>query len=83
MRKKLLLIFILILGILIPVNAKEDNFIANENVDSKVIIMTMLKQLSVVISIILGKIIFKEKNIIKKLIYSLLIIGGIGIMFIF
>ena len=58
-------------------------FKANENLDSKVIIMTMLKQLSVVISIILGKIIFKEKNIIKKLLYSLLIIGGIGIMFIF
>lgn len=57
-------------------------FIANENVDSQVIIMTMLKQLSVVISIILGKIVFKEKNIIKKLLYSMLIIGGIGIMFI-
>ena len=35
MRKKLLLIFILILGILIPVNAKEDNFIANDNVKLK------------------------------------------------
>ena len=57
-------------------------FIANENVDSQVIIMTMLKQLSVIISIILGKIIFKEKEITKKLLYSMLIIGGIGIMFI-
>lgn len=57
-------------------------FKANENVDSKVIIMTMLKQLSVIISIILGKIVFKEKDIIKKLLYSLLIIVGIGIMFI-
>ena len=57
-------------------------FIANKNVDSKVIIMTMLKQLSVIISIILGKILFKEKNIIKKLLYSILIILGIGIMLI-
>ena len=57
-------------------------FIANENVDSQVIIMTMLKQLSVIMSIILGKIIFKEKEITKKLLYSMLIIGGIGIMFI-
>ena len=57
-------------------------FISNENVDSQVIIMTMLKQLSVIMSIILGKIIFKEKEITKKLLYSMLIIGGIGIMFI-
>ena len=57
-------------------------FIANENVDSQVIIMTMLKQLSVIMSIILGKIIFKEKEVTKKLLYSMLIIGGIGIMFI-
>lgn len=35
MRKKILLIFILLLGILIPVNAKEDNFIANDNVKLK------------------------------------------------
>lgn len=57
-------------------------FIANENVDSKVIIMTMIKRLSVIISIILGKILFKEKDIIKKLLYSILIILGIGIMLI-
>ena len=58
-------------------------FKANENTNSIVIIMTMLKQLSVIISIILGKILFKEKGITKKLFYSLLIISGIGIMFIF
>lgn len=57
-------------------------FIANENTESKVIIMTMLKQLSVIISTILGKVVFKEKDIIKKLLYSILIIGGIGVMFI-
>ena len=57
-------------------------FKANEDLDSQVIVMTMLKQLSVIISILLGKIVFEEKVIIKKLLYSLLIIGGIGIMFI-
>ena len=44
--------------------------------------MTMIKRLSVIISIILGKILFKEKDIIKKLLYSILIILGIGIMII-
>lgn len=57
-------------------------FKANEDLDSQVIVMTMLKQLSVIISILLGKIVFEEKDILKKLLYSLLIIGGIGIMFI-
>ena len=52
-------------------------FMANADPSSKVIVMTMLKQLSVVISIILGKLIFKEKEVIKKLLYSILIIMGI------
>lgn len=55
-------------------------FIANKIPSSQVIVMTVLKQLSVIISIILGKIIFKEKNIIKKLLYSLLIIIGVIII---
>ena len=55
-------------------------FIANKITSSQVIVMTVLKQLSVIISIILGKIIFKEKNIIKKLLYSLLIIIGVIII---
>ena len=57
-------------------------YLANEIPDSSVIIMTLLKQLSTVITIILGKIIFKEKNIIKKLLFSLLIIIGIIIILI-
>ena len=52
-------------------------FMANKIPDSQVIVMTILKQLSVIISIIIGKIVFKEKNITKKLLYSLLIIIGI------
>ena len=52
-------------------------FQANEIPESKVSIMTLIKQLSVIEGIILGKIFFKEKNIIKKLLCSLLIIIGI------
>ena len=58
-------------------------FVANENPSSKASIIVILKQLSVVISIFLGKFIFKEKDTIKKLLYSFLIILGLIIMFIF
>lgn len=57
-------------------------FIANSFPQSKVWFMTILKQLSVIVSVILGKVIFKEKNIIKKIICSLIIILGVIIMFI-
>ncbi len=52
-------------------------FIANEIPESKVAVMTLIKQLSVIEIIIFGKIFFKEKNIIKKLLCSLLVILGI------
>ena len=52
-------------------------FIANEIPASKVVIMTIIKQFSAIECVILGKIMFKEKNIIKKLLCSLLIISGI------
>jgi drug/metabolite transporter (DMT)-like permease len=52
-------------------------FKANEFPESKVSIMTLIKQVSVIEGIILGKILFDEKNIIKKLLCSLLIIIGI------
>ena len=58
-------------------------FVANENPSSKASIIVILKQLSVVISIFLGKFIFKEKDTIKKLLYSFIIILGLIIMFIF
>lgn len=58
-------------------------FIANSIQSSKVIVMIVLKQLSVVISIILGKLIFKENNILKKILYSILIIIGVVIMSVF
>ena len=58
-------------------------FIVNANPSSKVIILVIIKQLSVVISIILGRLIFKEKDILKKLLYSILIILGVIIMIAF
>lgn len=58
-------------------------FMATENPDSKVIIITMLKQMSAIISIILGKYIFNEKDTLKKLLYSVLIIVGVIIMILF
>jgi len=52
-------------------------FVANADPDSKVTIMTLLKQSSAVITILLGKFIYKEKNIAKKLVCALVIILGI------
>ena len=52
-------------------------FKANEIPESKVSVMTLIKQASVIEGIILGKIFFDEKNIIKKLLCSMLIIIGI------
>lgn len=52
-------------------------FKGNEIPESKVSVMTLIKQVSAIEGIILGKILFNEKNIIKKLLCSLLIIIGI------
>lgn len=52
-------------------------FTANGIPESKVSVMTVIKQFSAIESIILGKIMFKEEGIIKKLACSILIIFGI------
>ena len=52
-------------------------FIANNIPDSKVTIMTVVKQVATIEIIILGKLMFKEKNITKKILCSLLVILGI------
>lgn len=54
-------------------------FIANKDPNSKVTIMTLIKQSSCIITIIGGKLVFKEKNILKKLISATLIVIGIVI----
>lgn len=57
-------------------------FIANGYPESQVTIMTMIKQSSVIIAILSGKFIFREKNILQKMICAAIIIIGIliGIM---
>lgn len=52
-------------------------FMANAIPESKVSVMTIIKQFNTIELIILGKIVFKEKHTFKKLLCSLLIIFGI------
>ena len=68
--------WILLLSITFVVGDKA-LFIACESGDSTVIAMTLIKQCSVLISIIGGKLVFKEKNTLYKLICASVIIAGI------
>ncbi len=52
-------------------------FMANSDPNSKVTVMTLLKQSSAVVTILLGRLIYHEKNIAKKLVCGLIIIAGI------
>ena len=52
-------------------------FIANQSPDSKVTIMTLLKQAGCIVTILAGKFVFKEKNIGYKLFCAGVIITGI------
>ncbi len=52
-------------------------FIANSNPNSKVTIMTLLKQSSSVITLLCGKFIYKEKNMLRKALCILVIVAGI------
>ena len=52
-------------------------FIANANPDSKVTIMTLIKQSCCFVTIIAGKFIFHEKKILHKLLCAYVIVAGI------
>lgn len=52
-------------------------FVANSYPDSKVTVMTLIKQSGSIVSILAGKFIFKEKNVTHKLICAFIIIVGI------
>ena len=52
-------------------------FIANSDPGSRVTVMTLIKQCSVIVTIIAGRLIYKEKNIIYKTICAGVIIAGI------
>ena len=54
-------------------------FIANEIPDSKVTVMTLIKQSGCLVSIVGGRLFFKEKNIGFKLVCAGVIIAGIVI----
>lgn len=52
-------------------------FIANADPSSKVTMMTLIKQSGCIVTILGGRFVFKEKNIIHKLICAVIIIAGI------
>lgn len=54
-------------------------FIANQSPDSKVTVMTLLKQVSCIVTILAGKFLFKEKKIAYKLFCAAVIITGMVI----
>ena len=58
-------------------------FIANASPASQVTLMTLIKQSAVMVSILTGWLIFKEKNILYKLMCACIVIAGILIPFIF
>ena len=54
-------------------------FIANSDPASKVTVMTLIKQSSAIVTIILGKVLYHEKHIAKKLICAGIILAGIAL----
>lgn len=52
-------------------------FIANSYPESRVTLMTLIKQSSVIVAIISGKLIYKEKNILYKTMCAAVVIAGI------
>ena len=52
-------------------------FIANGYPESQLTIMTLIKQASVIVTIIAGKFVFKEKDILHKVICATIVIAGI------
>lgn len=52
-------------------------FIANADPASRVTVMTLIKQCAVIVTIVAGKIVYKEKNIVYKTICACVIIAGI------
>ncbi len=52
-------------------------FLANANPESRISVMTLIKQSGCIVTILAGKFIFHEKNIVYKLICAVVIIAGI------
>jgi drug/metabolite transporter (DMT)-like permease len=54
-------------------------FIANADPESQVTVMTLIKQSSAIVTIILGRLIYREKNILRKIICAGVILAGIAL----
>ncbi|MBE5816311.1 MAG: hypothetical protein E7315_01140 [Clostridiales bacterium] len=54
-------------------------FIANSDPASKVTVMTLIKQSSAIVTIVLGKVLYHEKHIVKKILCALIILAGIAL----
>lgn len=68
--------WILILSVLF-VAADRALFIANTDPESQVTVMTLIKQSSVIITVLSGWLIFKEKHILKRSICAVVVVSGI------
>ena len=58
-------------------------FIANSIPESKLSVMALVKQVAVIVTVVVGGKVFKEKNILYRLLCSLLVISGISIVVLF
>ena len=54
-------------------------FEANANPDSQVTLMTLIKQSAVIVTVLTGWLVFKEKNVLYKLMCTLIVLTGIFI----
>ncbi|MBQ8546612.1 MAG: DMT family transporter [Clostridia bacterium] len=61
------------------ITADKALFVANADPNSKVVVMTLIKQSSVLVTIAMGRIIYKEKNIFYRVLCAIIIIAGITI----
>ncbi len=61
------------------ITADKALFVANADPDSKVVVMTLIKQCSVLVTILMGRIVYKEKNILLRVLCAVIIITGITI----
>ena len=75
-------VFVWIMAVMFVIGDKA-LFIANGMSESKVTVMTLVKQSGVIFAILGGKFVFKEKGILYKMICALIIIAGISVGVIF
>ena len=68
--------WIVILSVLF-IAADRALFIANEDPASQVTVMTLIKQLSVVVTVLTGKFVFHEKDILKRAICACVVVAGV------